>query len=122
MNQEKYIGMDVHDATISAAEMNAEGKVLMECVLETKAATILEFIQGSAWNSGSDVRGRDLGCLVTRSAEAACQPTGGLRSAQERADEGWQPERSGRCTQFGQATTHQPSQGGVPRQAWNPRL
>src|ERR1700746_3236685 len=25
---------------------NAEGKLLMECVLETKAATILEFIQG----------------------------------------------------------------------------
>ena len=46
MNQEKYIGMDVHDATISAAVRNAEGKLLMECVLETKAATILEFIQG----------------------------------------------------------------------------
>jgi hypothetical protein len=25
---------------------NAEGKLLMECVLETKAATILEFIEG----------------------------------------------------------------------------
>src|SRR5207253_137158 len=24
------------------------------------------------------------------------------------------------CTQFGGATTHQPSQGGVPREAWNP--
>ena len=35
MNQEKYIGMDVHDATISAAVKNAEGKLLMECVLET---------------------------------------------------------------------------------------
>src|SRR6516225_320161 len=46
MNQEKYIGMDVHAATISAAVKNAEGKLLMECVLETKAATILEFIQG----------------------------------------------------------------------------
>ena len=46
MSQEKYIGMDVHDATISAAVKNAEGKLLMECVLETKAATILEFIQG----------------------------------------------------------------------------
>lgn len=46
MNQEKYIGMDVHDATISAAVMNAQGKLLMECVLETKAATILEFLQG----------------------------------------------------------------------------
>jgi len=46
MNQEKYIGMDVHDATISAAVKNAQGKLLMECVLETKAATILDFIQG----------------------------------------------------------------------------
>src|SRR5262252_6637379 len=46
MSQEQYIGMDVHAATISAAVMNAEGKLLMECVLETKAATILEFIQG----------------------------------------------------------------------------
>ena len=46
MTEEKYIGMDVHAATISAAVKNAEGKLLMECVLETKAATILEFIQG----------------------------------------------------------------------------
>src|SRR5213079_2434639 len=46
MNQEKYIGMDVQAATISAAVKNAEGKLLMECVLETKAATILEFMQG----------------------------------------------------------------------------
>ena len=30
----------------AAAVMDAQGKVLMECVLETKAATILEFIQG----------------------------------------------------------------------------
>jgi hypothetical protein len=53
MNQEKYIGMDVHAATISAAVMNAEGKVLMECVLETKAATILEFIR-RFWSSFKD--------------------------------------------------------------------
>ena len=46
MNQEKYIGMDVHQATISAAVMDAQGKVIMECLLETKAATILEFVQG----------------------------------------------------------------------------
>jgi len=45
MNQEKYIGMDVHAATISAAVMNAQGKVLTKCVMETKASTILEFIQ-----------------------------------------------------------------------------
>jgi hypothetical protein len=46
MNQEKYIGMDVHQATISVAVMDGTGKLIMECVLETKAATIVEFIQG----------------------------------------------------------------------------
>ncbi len=46
MNQEKYIGMDVHQATISVAVMDLRGKLIMECILETKAATILEFIQG----------------------------------------------------------------------------
>src|SRR6267142_3701249 len=46
MNQEKYIGMDVHQATISVAVMEGRGMLIMECILETKASTILEFIQG----------------------------------------------------------------------------
>src|SRR5213594_2223850 len=46
MNQDKYIGMDVHQATISVAVMDSSGKLIMECILETKAATILEFIAG----------------------------------------------------------------------------
>ena len=46
MNQEKYIGMDVHQATISVAVMDAAGKLIMECLLETKASTIVDFIQG----------------------------------------------------------------------------
>ena len=46
MSQEKYIGMDVHQATISVAVMDGGGKLIMECMLETKAATILEFIRG----------------------------------------------------------------------------
>src|SRR5580765_626451 len=46
MNSQKYIGMDVHQATISAAVMDEQGKLIMECILETKAATILEFIEG----------------------------------------------------------------------------
>jgi len=46
MSQERYIGLDVHQATISAAVTDGSGKLLMECLLETKAATILEFIQG----------------------------------------------------------------------------
>src|SRR5215469_1807668 len=46
MSSEKYIGMDVHQATISVAVMDATGKLIMECVLETKASTILEFLGG----------------------------------------------------------------------------
>src|SRR3984885_11834841 len=46
MNNEKYIGMDVHQASTSIAVIDAAGKLLMECVIETKAATVLEFIQG----------------------------------------------------------------------------
>ncbi len=46
MSQDKYIGMDVHQATISVAVRDVQGKLIMECMLETKAATILEFVQG----------------------------------------------------------------------------
>jgi hypothetical protein len=37
---------DVHHATISVAVMDSSGKLIMECILETKAATILEFLEG----------------------------------------------------------------------------
>ena len=46
MNGEKYIGLDVHQATISAAVLDSTGKLVMECVVETKAATILQFVHG----------------------------------------------------------------------------
>jgi hypothetical protein len=34
MNNQKYIGMDLHQASISIAVSDAAGKVLMECILE----------------------------------------------------------------------------------------
>src|SRR5258707_1879383 len=46
VNSEKYIGLDVHQATISVAVMDPMGKLIMESILETKAATILEFVAG----------------------------------------------------------------------------
>ena len=42
----KYIGMDVHKESISIAVRNAAGKIVMECVIETKANTILQFFDG----------------------------------------------------------------------------
>ncbi|MGO9274381.1 MAG: IS110 family transposase [Terriglobia bacterium] len=50
MDSTKYIAMDVHKDTIAVAVMNSAGKVVMESILETKAATILQFIRGLRGN------------------------------------------------------------------------
>jgi transposase len=46
VNDAKYIGLDLHQATISAAVLESAGKLIMECILETKAETVLQFLQG----------------------------------------------------------------------------
>jgi hypothetical protein len=46
MDSKKYIGMDVHKESISIAVRNGAGKIVMECVIETKASMILDFIDG----------------------------------------------------------------------------
>jgi hypothetical protein len=46
MNNEKYIGMDVHKEAICIAVLDSAGKLVMECTIETKAITILEFLKG----------------------------------------------------------------------------
>jgi len=38
--------MDVHKESISIAVMNGAGKIVMECVIETKASMILQFFGG----------------------------------------------------------------------------
>jgi hypothetical protein len=42
----KYIGMDVHKDTISIAVRNSSGKLVMECIIETKTSSILQFVEG----------------------------------------------------------------------------
>jgi hypothetical protein len=46
VDSKKYIGMDVHKESISIAVRNAAGKIVMECVIETKAGKSLQFIDG----------------------------------------------------------------------------
>jgi transposase len=46
MNDANYIGMDVHQATISVAVRDSRGNLVLEAILETKAETILQFIRG----------------------------------------------------------------------------
>ena len=38
MDRTKYVGMDVHKDTVTIAVMNSAGRVVMESILETKAA------------------------------------------------------------------------------------
>ena len=46
MTDAKYIGLDVHQATVSAAVLDSTGKLVMEAILETKAETILQCFRG----------------------------------------------------------------------------
>ena len=46
MNDAKYIGLDVHQATISVAILDSTGNLVMEAILETKTETILRFLRG----------------------------------------------------------------------------
>ena len=46
MNSVKYVGLDVHQSTISVAVLNAEGRLVMQSVIATQAAAILDFIAG----------------------------------------------------------------------------
>ena len=46
MNDAKYIGLDVHQATISVAVLDCSGKLVMEAIVETKAETILQCMHG----------------------------------------------------------------------------
>lgn len=46
MNDAKYIGLDVHQATISVAVLDRAGRLVMEAIVETKAETILQCMHG----------------------------------------------------------------------------
>jgi hypothetical protein len=46
MNEAKYIGLHLHQATISIAILDSAGKLVMEAILETRAETILQFLGG----------------------------------------------------------------------------
>ena len=99
MNSEKYIGLDVHQATICVAVMDPKGKVVMESILETKATTILEFLAGlrgtlsvtfeegtwAAWLY--DLLKPHVANLVV------CNPR------KKRAAQTWQQKRQDRCSQ-----------------------
>ncbi len=42
----KYIGMDVHAATTTAAVLDGDGKQIMDVTLKTEASTLVQFLRG----------------------------------------------------------------------------
>jgi len=46
MESVKYIGLDVHQSTISVAVLDAEGKLRMQSVIATKATAVLDLVKG----------------------------------------------------------------------------
>src|SRR5271166_4106626 len=46
MDSMKYIGLDVHQTTVSVAVLDPDGKLVMQCVLATHASAILDFFHG----------------------------------------------------------------------------
>jgi len=46
MNSVRYVGLDVHRETISAAVLNESGRLIRQSILATRAAAILDFIGG----------------------------------------------------------------------------
>jgi hypothetical protein len=50
MNSVKYVGLDVHQETISAAVLDPEGRLVMQSVLPTRAVAVLDFIRGLRGN------------------------------------------------------------------------
>ena len=46
MTDVKYIGMDVHQASISIAVLDGGGALLMQSTIRTQACTLREFLRG----------------------------------------------------------------------------
>jgi hypothetical protein len=45
VNDEKYIGLDIHRAMTCAAVLDGTGKLVLEYTLETKTATVLQLLK-----------------------------------------------------------------------------
>ena len=115
MDSAKYIGLDVHRESISIAVLNAAGKIVMECVIETNATLILQFFRG--------LRG-ELHVTFEEGTSAAwlydlIQPhvteSRGVQSSPECPAESRQQERPHRRTEVGGSAARQPAQVGLSR-------
>jgi len=92
MTNTKYIGMDVHKESISIAVRNDAGKTVMECVIETKASMILQFIDGLRGDLQVTFEEGTSAAWLYDLLKTARHKTGGLRSAKKQIHARGQPE------------------------------
>ena len=79
MDSIKYIGLDVHQSTIPVAVLNADGKLVMQSVIATRAITLLDFLHRLRGSLHVTFEGRRYAFrLAVRSAGAARGQAGGL--------------------------------------------
>src|SRR5262245_24932982 len=103
MNEAKYIGLDVHQATISVAILDSAGKLVMEAILETKTATILEFMHGLRGSLHVTFEEGTWAAWLHDLLKPHVTQSVGLRPAQECPRESRQQKRSQRCPRAGRA-------------------
>jgi hypothetical protein len=93
MNDAKYIGVDVQQATICIAVLDSAGKLVMEAIIETKAETILQCMHGlrgslqkTFTKASGDLTPAPSSCLWTAS-EGSLSPISGGKFEAEHADQ-----------------------------------
>ena len=100
MDSVKYVGLDVHQETTSAAVLDSEGRLVMQVTMATRASAILDFIGGLRGTLHSLLKKEHIrpGSTICCRGEWRA---GGVQSAQERAAEVGQQGGRNRCTQAG---------------------
>ncbi len=114
MDSTKYIGMDVHKETISIAVMNCSGKLVMESILETKAATLLQFIQGLRGNLQVTLEEGTWAAWLYELLQPHVTKVTGVESAEECLAAIRQQERPDRCAKAGRTAAEGIALGGLP--------
>ena len=120
MNDAKYIGLDVHQATISVAVLDSSGNLVMEAILETKAETILQFIHGLRGSLHVTLEEGTWAAWLHDLLQPHVSASAGLRSAQECPVESREQERPHRCAQAGRTVVPEQAQPGVSRRTGHP--
>src|ERR1700746_125741 len=113
MTSTKYIGMDVHKESISIAVRNAAGKVVMECVIETKASMILQFIDGLRGDLQVTFEEGTSAASLSDLLQPHVRKWVGCDPQKKQVQARGQPERQDRCPPIGRAATPRSSHSGV---------